>query len=169
MAPVVGERRSVTIKELDGDVAKLVVGAARRRVLVYTLVSGAQYVGRDDLRVKTVYINMDDLKRDSVFMSFANEHLPSGTGQISAVCKKDRETWGYPYRWYTQVNDSPVDYWVDGEDYDVEEEIPLPSGSVVDPSNIFAMIEELGEVTHYPAPLGFVEHAMAATFVRMCY
>ena len=124
-------------------------------------VSGGEYAGMDT-RIKTVYINMDDLKRYSVFMSFANEHLPSGTGQISAVCKKDRETWGpgdWAYRWHTQVNEVPVDY---DPSYDPEREIQvLPSGSdtIVDPSNINAMIEELDEVTHYPAPLGFVEFA----------
>ena len=59
-------------------------------------------------------------------------------------------------RWYAQVNDSPVDY-------DVEEEEPD-----TEPSNIDAMIQELGEVRGSLAPLGFVEYAMAATFVRMC-
>ena len=143
----------VTIKDLDGDLAKLVIGAARRRVLVYTLISGVEYSGMDDTRIKTVYINMGDIKQDSAFMLFANHHLPSGTGHIGAMYKKDPNKWGYPCRWYTEVNGDAVDFDVDDE---------------TEPSNIDAMIEELEGV--YPVyeapPPGFVVFPITATFVR---
>ena len=142
---------AMSIKDLDADLAKLVTGAARRRVLVYTLI---EYPGIDATHITTAYIDMDYIEQDSVFMSFANKHLPLGTGQISAVYKKDTEEWGR--RWFTKVDDSPVDF-------DVEEGEPEP-----EPCNIDTMIEELNEMDGYliPPP-GFVECAIAATFVRM--
>ena len=99
---------------------------------------------------------MDYIEQDSVFMSFANKHLPLGTGQISAVYKKDTEEWGHPRRWFTKVDDNPVDF-------DVEEGQPQP-----EPCSIDTMIAELDEVDGYliPPP-GFVECAITATFVRV--
>ena len=78
-------RGGATIKDLDADLAiKLVIGAARMRVLVYTLVSGVEHVGMDDTRVTTAYISLDDIKQDSAFMTFARQHLPSGVGHAEA-------------------------------------------------------------------------------------
>ena len=143
----------VTIKELDGDVAKMVIGAARTRLLVYTYVSGVEYAGMDGTSVTTAYINLDDLKQDSIFMTFAHEHLPSGVGHISAIYKKDPEEYD-SYRWYTRVNDNPIDFGL-------EEEEP-------EPTDIEAMIEELTWARGYLVPpLGFVEYAITATFVSM--
>eukprot|EP00966_Prymnesium_polylepis_P136383 3151514-Prymnesium_polylepis.1 len=61
-------RGGATIKDLDADLAKLVIGAARMRVLVYTLVSGVEHAGMDDTRVTTAFISLDDIKQDSAFM-----------------------------------------------------------------------------------------------------
>ena len=143
-----------TIKDLDADLAKLVIGAARMRVLVYTLVSGVEHAGMDDTRVTTAYINLDNIKQDSAFMTFARKHLPSGVGHINSVYKRDAEEYDTRYRWYTAVNDSPVDFDLEG----VEAE----------PANIDAMIEELNEVggTLVP-PLGFVQYAITATFISV--
>ena len=143
-----------TIKDLDADLAKLIIGAAQMRVLVYTLVSGIEHAGMDDTRVTTAYINLDNIKQDSAFMTFARKHLPSGVGHINSVYKRDAEEYDTRYRWYTAVNDSPVDFDLEG----VEAE----------PANIDAMIEELNEVggTLVP-PLGFVQYAITATFISV--
>ena len=143
-----------TIKDLDADLAKLIIGAAQMRVLVYTLVSGIEHAGMDDTRVTTAYINLDNIKQDSAFMMFARKHLPSGVGHINSVYKRDAEEYDTRYRWYTAVNDSPVDFDLEG----VEAE----------PANIDAMIEELNEVggTLVP-PLGFVQYAITATFISV--
>ena len=143
-----------TIKDLDADLAKLIIGAAQMRVLVYTLVSGIEHAGMDDTRVTTAYINLDNIKQDSAFMTFARKHLPSGVGHINSVYKRDAEEYDTRYRWYTAVNDSPVDFDIEG----VEAE----------PANIDAMIEELNEVggTLVP-PLGFVQYAITATFISV--
>ena len=143
-----------TIKDLDADLAKLIIGAAQMRVLVYTLVSGIEHAGMDDTRVTTAYISLDDIKQDSAFMTFARKHLPSGVGHINSVYKRDAEEYDTRYRWYTAVNDSPVDFDLEG----VEAE----------PANIDAMIEELNEVggTLVP-PLGFVQYAITATFISV--
>ena len=85
------------------------------RVLVYTLVSGIEHAGMDDTRVTTAYISLDDIKQNSAFMTFARHHLPSGVGHISSVYKRDAEEYGTSYRWFSAVNDSPVDF-------DLEEE-----------------------------------------------
>ena len=145
-------RGVATIKDLDADLAKLVIGAAQMRVLVYTLVSGIEHAGMDDTRVTTAYISLDDIKQNSAFMTFARHHLPSGVGHISSVYKRDAEEYGTSYRWFSAVNDSPVDF-------DLEEE-----GAEL--TDIDAMIEELNKVggTLVP-PLGFVEYAITATFV----
>jgi hypothetical protein len=147
-------RGGVTIKDLGADLAKLVIGAARMRVLVYTLVSGIEHAGMDDTRVTTVYISLDDIKQDSIFMTFAHEHLPSGVGHISSVYKRNAEEYGTLCRWYTAVNESLVDFDLE------EEETEL--------TDIDAMIEELNKVggTLVP-PLGFVECAITATFFSM--
>jgi hypothetical protein len=143
----------VTIKELDGDVAKMVIGAARTRLLVYTLVSGVEDPVHDT-HVTTAYINLDDLKQDSIFMTFAHEHLPSGVGHISAIYKRDPEEYDISFRWYTRVNDNPVDFGVG-----LEEEEP-------EPTDIDAMIEELTRAGGYLVPpRGYVENAITATFV----
>jgi hypothetical protein len=144
-----------TIKDLDADLAKLIIGAAQMRVLVYTLVSGIEHAGMDDTRVTTAYINLDNIKQDSAFMTFARKHLPSGVGHINSVYKRDAEEYDTRYRWYTAVNDSPVDF-------DLEEEVEA------EPANIDAMIEELNEVggTLVP-PLGFVQYAITATFISV--
>ena len=143
-----------TIKDLDADLAKLIIGAAQMRVLVYTLVSGIEHAGMDDTSVTTAYINLDNIKQDSAFMTFARKHLPSGVGHINSVYKRDAEEYDTRYRWYTAVNDSPVDFDLEG----VEAE----------PANIDAMIEELNEVggTLVP-PLGFVQYAITATFISV--
>ena len=143
-----------TIKDLDADLAKLIIGAAQMRVLVYTLVSEIEHAGMDDTRVTTAYISLDDIKQDSAFMTFARQHLPSGVGHINSVYKRDAEEYDTRYRWYTAVNDSPVDFDLEG----VEAE----------PANIDAMIEELNEVggTLVP-PLGFVQYAITATFISV--
>ena len=143
-----------TIKDLDADLAKLIIGAAQMRVLVYTLVSGIEHAGMDDTRVTTAYINLDNIKQDSAFMTFARKHLPSGVGHINSVYKRHAEEYDTRYRWYTAVNDSPVDFDLEG----VEAE----------PANIDAMIEELNEVggTLVP-PLGFVQYAITATFISV--
>ena len=108
----------------------------------------------DDTRVTTVYISLDDIKQDSIFMTFAHEHLPSGVGHISAIYKRDPEEYDTSYRWYTIVNDNPVDFGL-------EEEEP-------EPTDIEAMIEELTWARGYLVPpLGFVEYAITATFVSM--
>jgi len=145
---------AMSIKDLDADLAKLVTGAARRRVLVYTLI---EYPGIDATHITTAYIDMDYIEQDSVFMSFAKKHLPLGTGQISAVYKKDTEEWGHPRRWFTKVDDNPVDF-------DVEEGQPQP-----EPCSIDTMIAELDEVDGYLIPplVGFVECAITATFVLL--
>ena len=147
-------RGVATIKDLDADLAKLIIGAAQMRVLVYTLVSGIEHAGMDDTRVTTAYINLDNIKQDSAFMTFARKHLPSGVGHINSVYKRDAEEYDTRYRWYTAVNDSPVDFDLEG----VEAE----------PANIDAMIEELNEVggTLVP-PLGFVQYAITATFISV--
>ena len=143
-----------TIKDLDADLAKLIIGAAQMRVLVYTLVSGIEHAGMDDTSVTTAYINLDNIKQDSAFMTFARKHLPSGVGHINSVYKRHAEEYDTRYRWYTAVNDSPVDFDLEG----VEAE----------PANIDAMIEELNEVggTLVP-PLGFVQYAITATFISV--
>ena len=147
-------RGGATIKDLDADLAKLIIGAAQMRVLVYTLVSEIEHAGMDDTRVTTAYINLDNIKQDSAFMTFARKHLPSGVGHINSVYKRDAEEYDTRYRWYTAVNDSPVDFDLEG----VEAE----------PANIDAMIEELNEVggTLVP-PLGFVQYAITATFISV--
>ena len=146
-------RGGATIKDLDADLAKLVIGAARMRVLVYTLVSGVEHAGMDDTRVTTAYISLDDIKQDSAFMTFARQHLPSGVGHVSSVYKRDAEEYGTSYRWHTAVNDSPVDFDLEGE---------------AEPTDVDAMIEELNEVggTLVP-PLGFVQYAITATFISV--
>ena len=143
-----------TIKDLDADLAKLVIGAARMRVLVYTLVSGVEHAGMDDTRVTTAYISLDDIKQDSAFMTFARQHLPSGVGHVSSVYKRDAEEYGTSYRWYTAVNHSPVDFDLE------EEETEL--------TDIDAMIEELNNMGGTLVPLqGFVQYAITATFISV--
>jgi hypothetical protein len=86
------------------------------RVLVYTLVSGVEHAGMDDTRVTTAYMNLDDIKQDSAFMTFARQHLPSGVGHISSVYKRDADEYDTRYRWYTAVNNDPVDFDLEEEE-----------------------------------------------------
>ena len=142
-----------TIKDLDADLAKLIIGAAQMRVLVYTLVSGIEHAGMDDTRVTTAYINLDNIKQDSAFMTFARKHLPSGVGHINSVYKRDAEEYDTRYRWYTAVNDSPVDFDLEGE---------------AEPTDVDAMIEELNNMGGTLVPLqGFVQYAITATFISV--